>query len=169
MAQITWRESTLSSRKRFTVLLLAFLFHNAEETYSICHYAPVNPFPAIQTLSCLQFLVAVSVISAAGVILFSLAVLSSKQQKYLLISTGLSAALLLNAIVPHIVTGLLTLKYTPGLFTAVFLILPLSLILLKTNRQLYESRARFGKHIILFLVPAYLFFALVTRLTLSVF
>jgi hypothetical protein len=160
------KTSIASSRWLFTALLLAFLIHNSEETFTICRYPAGNPFIKIQILNCEQFLAAVSVISAAAIVLYLAAMRSSVSlRKYFFISTGLSAALLLNAIIPHLFVALLTWHYTPGLISIVLLILPLSILVLNTNRQHYNKRHELTRDAIYFIIPAYLFFALVTRLT----
>ena len=167
MNQYTDQTSIKNSRRLFAALLLAFLIHNAEEAFTICRYPVANPFLNIRILSCVQFLVAVSVISALAVILYLAAARpSANLRKYLFISTGLSAALLLNSIIPHLLLALLTRHYTPGIISAVILILPLSILVINRNRQLYGKWNLLMKDVILFMIPAYLFFALLTRLTL---
>lgn len=156
-----------SARRLFTALLLVFLIHNSEEAFTICRYPAVNPFINLQILNCKQFLVSVSVISTAAIILYIVAIRSTAtHSKYLFISTGLSAALLLNAFIPHLLVALLTLHYTPGLITAVLLILPFSILVLHRNSPQYKKRNKQTRDAILFIIPAYLFFALVTRLSL---
>ncbi len=170
MNQFTDQTSIKNSRRLFAELLLAFLIHNAEEAFTICHYPAVNPFLNIRFLSCAQFLVAVSVISAVAVILYLAAARpSASQRKYLFISTGLSAALLLNSIIPHLLLALLTWQYTPGIISAVILILPISILVLHRNRQQYGKWNKLIRDAILFMIPAYLFFALLTRSTLLFF
>ncbi len=162
--------SLTSSRRLFTVLLLAFLIHNAEEAYTICYFPTVNPLINIQILNCEQFLVAVSVISTVVIVLYMIAARSMvTPNRYLFISTGLAAALLLNAIVPHLLVALLTWQFTPGIFSTVLLIIPLSILMLSRNREHYKSRREQIRHAILFTIPAYLFFVLVTRLSMLYF
>lgn len=161
------KTSISPTRRLFTALVLAFFIHNAEETYTICWYPTENPFIKIQTLNCEQFLVAVTVISLATFVLYLAAVqISVNQRKYLFISTGLSAALLLNSIIPHLLVAILTWHYTPGIISTVLLILPLSILLLSRNREQYNNRREMIVHAILFIIPAYLFFGLVARLTM---
>jgi len=158
--------SAFTSLKPFTALLAVFLIHNAEEAFTICNYPTVSYFEGIQTLSCRQFLVSVSVISTVAILLYLLAVFSKSPKKYVFISSGLAAALLLNTIIPHLLVALLTWQYTPGLFAALLLVCPISVLVVARNRQQYSNRSRFFNQILLFIIPAYLFFALVTRLTM---
>ncbi|HNW53622.1 MAG TPA: hypothetical protein PKN21_05085, partial [Bacteroidales bacterium] len=69
-------------------------------------------------------------------------------------------------IIPHLLLALLTWHYTPGIISAVILILPLSILVINRNRQLYGKWNLLMKDVILFMIPAYLLFALFTRLTL---
>ena len=170
MNQYTDQTSLKNSRRLFAALLAAFLIHNAEEAFTICRYPIVNPILNIRILSCAQFLVAVSVISAVAVVLYLAAARpSANLRKYLFISTGLSASLLLNSIIPHLLSALLTWQYTPGIISAVVLILPISILVLHRNRQQYGKWNKLMRDAILFMIPAYLFFALLTRITLLFF
>jgi hypothetical protein len=149
-----------TSRSAFTALIAAFLLHNVEEAITICRYPVENPFPAIQPASCSQFIVAVSILSAAGLAAFIIAVRTKKYPVYNFISTGLAAALLLNVFIPHLFVAIYTLHYTPGLATAILMNLPFSLLVLIKNRPHFKNTTQFFKTIIIFLILGYLLFAI---------
>jgi len=152
--------SGLTSRSAFTALVAAFLLHNVEEALTICRCTVENPFPAIQLVSCSQFLFAISILSIAGLAAFIIAMQSKKISVYNFISTGLAAALLLNVFIPHIFVAIFTLHYTPGLVTAILLNLPFSLIVLTKNWPYYKNKSQFFKTIFIFLILGYLLFAI---------
>jgi FtsH-binding integral membrane protein len=83
---------------------------------------------------------------------------------YNFISTGLAAALLLNVLIPHLLVAIYTFHYTPGLFTAILMNLPLSLVVLIKNRPNYKSTIQFSRAIFIFLIFGYLLFAITMRL-----
>jgi hypothetical protein len=151
--------SGLTSRSAFTALIAAFLLHNIEEAITICRYPVENPFPFIQPASCSQFMVSVSILSAAGLAAFIIAMRTKKHPVYNFISTGLAAALLLNVLVPHLFVAIYTLHYTPGLATAILMNLPFSLMVLIKNRPNYKSTIQFSRTIFIFLILGYLLFA----------
>jgi hypothetical protein len=151
---------TISSRSAFTALIAAFLLHNVEEAIFICRYPVENQFPFIQPASCSQFMVSVSILSAAGLAAFIIAMRSKKYPVYNFISTGLAAALLLNVLMPHLFLAIYTLHYTPGLVTAILLNLPLSLMVLIKNRPNYRSTIQFSRTILIFLILGYVLFAI---------
>ena len=154
----------ISSRSAFTALIAAFLLHNVEEAITICRYPVENPFPAIQPASCRQFLVAVSILSVAGLVVYIFAMRTKKIPVYHFISTGLAAVLLLNVLMPHVFVAIYTLHYTPGLVSAVLLNLPLSLIVLIKNHKLYHTKLQFVKNIFIGFLIGYLLFAAIMRL-----
>ncbi len=152
--------SGLSLQAAFTALVVAFMIHNLEEAITICRFPVENPFPFIKPASCSQFIVSVSIISAAGLIALVIALRTERQSVYNFISTGLAAVLLLNVFVPHFTVAIYTFHYTPGLVSAMFINLPLSLLVLTKNRPLYTIRKQFLRHIFIFLIIGYVFFAL---------
>jgi len=150
----------ISSRSAFTALIAAFLLHNVEEAITICRYPVENPFPAIQPASCRQFLVAVSILSVAGLLVYIFAMRTKKIPVYYFISTGLAAVLLLNVLMPHVFVAIYTLHYTPGLVSAILLNLPFSLMVLIKNRSKHKSTIQFSRTIFIFLILGYLLFAI---------
>lgn len=141
-------------------MVAAFLGHNTEEAVSICRYPVETPFAAFKPAGCEQFIVAVSILSVAVLVAAGIALKTSKQSVYNFISTGIAASLLLNALVPHVLIAIYTLHYTPGLVSAIALILPLSLLLLVKNKPRFRSNQQFYRNIAYFMIIAYLIFAL---------
>lgn len=152
--------SEITSRSVFTALIAAFFIHNIEEAITICRFQVENPFPFIQPASCNQFVVAVSIVSAAGLSAFIMSVQTKNINVYNFISTGLAAALFFNVLIPHLLVAIYTLHYTPGLVSALLLNLPLSLLVMIKNRPYYTSRNKFLKHISVFLIIGYILFAI---------
>jgi hypothetical protein len=150
-----------TARKAFAALIVSFLFHNIEEAVSICSYPVQNPVSFIKPASCHQFLWAVSIISLIVIAFFIVAIRTKNSTFYLLISTSIASGLVLNVLIPHIFIAVYTLKYTPGLLTAVLLNLPLGLITLFKNRSVFSNRKQFYRFIGIGLVIGYLIFVVV--------
>jgi len=156
--------SGLTSRKAFTALIAAFLLHNIEEAITICRYPVENPFPFIQPANCNQFIWAVSILSVVILLVFIFSMYTENILQYNFISTGIAAVLLFNVLIPHMLIGLYTFQYTPGLVSAVMLNLPLSLLVLSKNRPNYTSNKIFLRHIFTFLIAGYLLFVMIMGL-----
>lgn len=150
----------------FTILIIAFIFHNIEEAVSICSYPVQSPVSFIKPSTCSQFIVAVTIISAVILLAFAIAIRTKKPATYLLISTAIASGLVLNVLIPHLFVAFYTFNYTPGLITAVALNLPLGLLTLHKNRSTCTYRKQFYQHVGIGLVVGYLFFALVMSLVL---
>lgn len=161
--------STYNSRTAFTLLVTAFIIHNIEETVFICRYPVQSPVSFIQPANCSQFLWAVSIISLSVIIAYAVAIRSKDQAIYLFISTAVSAGLFINALIPHAFLAAYTLNYTPGLISAVLLNLPLSIIVLKKNRNTVANSRRFLKYVLLGILIGYLIFAVTMGLVLYFF
>jgi hypothetical protein len=157
-----------SSHNAFRALIVAILFHNAEEAFMICKYPIVSPIKALKPLNCEQFLVAVSIISFAVVIAYIIAAGAKKASSYLLISTAIASAMFLNVFVPHLLTAIYLASYTPGIVTAITLILPLGFITLSKNKSASKTRKQFFSNVALGLVFGYLFFAGILQFVLFI-
>lgn len=149
-----------TSRTSFTALVVAFLIHNIEEAIFICRFPVVSPVSFIQPASCSQFILAVSIVSAACIFAYLVALQTKNPVTYLFLSTAFGAATLLNVFVPHIAISIYTSNYTPGLFSAVILILPFSVMLLFKNKQSYTTRKQMLIHIASGLGIGYFLFAI---------
>jgi len=152
--------STLfSSRKALTLLTGAFILHNAEEAVTMAFKPTVSPVSFIEPPTYNQFLVAVSILTIAGIVAYVAAMNTKKFKTYLFISTALAAALLFNAFIPHVAVAVYTLKYTPGFATALFLNLPFSTLVLSKNKPYFDNRKQMFQYIAAGLAAGYALFA----------
>jgi hypothetical protein len=150
----------VSSRIIFTLLIVAFWVHNCEEAIVMRSTTAESPVEAIKPLAYNQFLIAVSLISVIALAFYVFALKTRSDKTYLFISTVIAAGLLINAFIPHLVVAIYTIRYTPGLVTAILLIVPISLWLLSRNEPLFESRRQMAYQIFIGLLIAYGLFAI---------
>ncbi len=150
----------ITSRKAFTLLTGVFILHNLEEAITMNLQKIGSPVSFIQPPTYNQFLFAVSALTIAGIIAYVAAMRTKNIKTYLFISTAVAVALLFNAFIPHVVVALYTMKYTPGLVTAILLNLPLSLLLISKNKPFFESRKQMLFYIAVGLAAGYALFAL---------
>lgn len=131
------RKSRLSSlefkNNLIKLLPFVFTFHNLEEIIFI-ENQPSNNFLKSSTFNTTQveFVFAAIVFSIIGFIL----VFGLKRSKhYPLIINAFSGALFLNSFFPHILSSIIFRAYTPGVVTAIILIIPTTGFILKNNYQ----------------------------------
>jgi len=151
------------------MLIAAFLLHNSEEAIMMYGKAAESPVSFVKPLNFSQFLIAVTFLSVVAIIAYIAAMKSKSSSVYLFISTAIAAAMLLNVFIPHIAINLMTLKYTPGLTTAVTLNLPISLLMLSKNKQYFRSRKQMFLYLLTGLVIGYGLFAASTALVKMLF
>jgi len=112
------------------IFLFGFTLHNIEEAVWLpqwSQYAKRFQEPVESN----QFIFAVIIITMMGFLLTALDVLwghSASLINYLYL--GFIGMMGINTLFPHLVTTVLLKKYSPGLITALFLNLPLSLIII---------------------------------------
>ena len=113
----------------FVPVLLAI--HNFEEAPFMENWSRRLPIKLPFAITTRQFVIAVTFLTIAGflVTFYALKYLES-QTAYLLI-LGIQAIMLFNAFVPHIATTIRFRMYSPGLVTAILLIVPFSLYLFR--------------------------------------
>lgn len=155
------RNTGFTSRKAFTVLTAGFVLHNAEEALTMPGQQSVEHFSFVQLPTYNQFLLSVAILTIAALFAYIAAMRTQNGKTYLFISTAIAAALLFNVFVPHLAAAALTLKYTPGLITAVLLNLPFSILLLKLNKPLFADRRQMIIYILGGFGAGYLVFAAV--------
>lgn len=114
----------MNALKNIKILPFAFAIHNFEEAWAICNtrYFNQNPFVADTT----QFIIAVSLFTALGFVLVFGKTLYKNTRYYQYAITGFSGMLFLNVFFPHVLSSLYLQNYTPGLISALLLILPLT-------------------------------------------
>jgi hypothetical protein len=158
------RTTGFTSRKAFTLLTAGFVLHNVEEALTMPRQYSMSPVSFIQLPTYGQFLFSVAVLTAVALFAYIAAMRTQNGKTYLFISTAIAAALLFNVFVPHLAAAAYTVKYTPGLITAVLLNLPFSILVLKLNKPIFTDR----KQLFLFVLggfgAGYLLFAAVMGL-----
>ena len=157
---IIMKLSEFSSRKALTLLTGAFILHNTEEAVTMLFQPVESPVSFIHPPTYNQFLFAVSALTIAGIIAYLAAMRTKNIKTYLFISTAVAAALLLNVFIPHVVVALYTMKYTPGLVSAIMLNLPFSLHLLSKNKPSFQNHKQMLFYIAVGLAAGYALFAL---------
>jgi Protein of unknown function with HXXEE motif len=120
-------DRTLNLQQALWSVPLCLSLHNLEEALGIGKLVPLlrQMLPWFR-LSTRQFLWLLALVTLA---VWAIAVLAAPPER-LAILVGVQAALLVNALVPHIVLSMRLRRYTPGGATAVLLNLPVSLYLL---------------------------------------
>lgn len=122
-------------------LPFAFMAHNIEEAVAIGNTKNLIFNAHINTT---QFVIATSLFTILGFALVFGKKMYRNERSYEYAITGFSGMLFLNAFFPHILSAVYFRTYTPGVITAVALILPLtSIILSKTYQSKEFSNNRF--------------------------
>jgi hypothetical protein len=100
--------------------------HNIEEAPFMERWYKRLPMKLPLTITTRQFVIAVTFITLAGFVLTYLGVEYLANQTGYLLVLGMQAILLFNAFVPHIATTIRFRMYSPGVITAVLIMLPFS-------------------------------------------
>ena len=124
--------------KLYRIFPYLFLLHNAEEAMFIEH-SPVKTWLSENVQ--LQFSIAVILIT---VLAFVVCEITRKTRHYDFIMTAFAGMLFLNVFFPHLISAVVLGCYTPGVVTAVFIILPATSYILWSNyRKAIFSRRQF--------------------------
>lgn len=105
--------------------------HNMEEAPFMENWYKRLPVKLPLTVTTRQFVIAVTFITIAGFMITYLGVEYMANQTGFLLILGMQAILLFNAFVPHIVTTIRFRMYSPGVVTAVLIMLPFSFYLFR--------------------------------------
>ena len=105
--------------------------HNIEEAPFMERWSKRLPVKLPFTVTTRQFVIAVTVITIAGFIITYLGVEYLANQTGYVLVLGMQALLLFNAFVPHIATTIRFRMYSPGVITAVLIMLPFSFYLFR--------------------------------------
>jgi hypothetical protein len=105
--------------------------HNIEEAPFMENWSKRLPVKLPLTVTTRQFVIAVTVITIAGFIITYLGVEYFANQTGYVLVLGMQALLLFNAFVPHIATTIRFRMYSPGVITAVLIMLPFSFYLFR--------------------------------------
>ncbi|HEX6034012.1 MAG TPA: HXXEE domain-containing protein [Anaerolineales bacterium] len=117
---------------RMLWLVPVFLtIHNMEEAPFMEKWYEHLPMKLPFTVTTRQFAIAVTFITIAGFVVTYVGVEYLANQAGHLIVLGMQAILLFNAFVPHIVTTIRFRMYSPGVISAVLIMLPFSFFLFR--------------------------------------
>lgn len=108
-----------------------FAFHNMEEAPFMERWSQRLPLKIHPTVSTRQFVVAVTFLTLAGFLLTYLGVEYLSNQTGYLIVLAIQTILFFNAFIPHIASTVRFRMYSPGVITAVLIILPFSFYLFR--------------------------------------
>jgi hypothetical protein len=103
--------------------------HNLEEAPLMESWAKRLPVKLPLTITTRQFVIAVTFITLAGFVLTYIGVEYLANQTGYLLVLGMQVILAFNAFVPHITTTIRFRMYSPGVITAVLIMLPFSFYL----------------------------------------
>jgi Protein of unknown function with HXXEE motif len=113
--------------ERLLWLVPIFLtIHNIEEAPFMENWYKRLPIKIPLTIKTRQFVIAVTFITLAGFIVTYFGVEYLANQTGYLLVLGMQAILLFNAFVPHIATTIRFHTYSPGVITAILILLPFS-------------------------------------------
>jgi hypothetical protein len=105
--------------------------HNLEEAPLMESWYKRLPMKIPLTITTRQFVIAVTFITVAGFLLTYIGVEYLASPTGYLLVLGMQAILLFNAFVPHIATTIRFRMYSPGVITAVLIMLPFSFYLFR--------------------------------------
>ena len=118
--------------ERLLWLVPIFLtIHNLEEAPFMESWYKRLPVKIPFTITTRQFVIAVTFITIAGFILTYVGVEYLANPAGYSLVLGMQAILLLNAFIPHIATTIRFRMYSPGVITAVLVLIPFSLYLFR--------------------------------------
>jgi len=108
--------------RQISLLPILFMLHNIEEVIAIHFMNDIHFLSAIHHIS--QFIIAVLLFTILGFIVVFWKSIYKTNTQYQYIVLGFTGMLFLNSFFPHILSAIYFRRYTPGLITAFFLILP---------------------------------------------
>jgi hypothetical protein len=111
--------------------------HNIEEAPFMEGWSKRLPLKIHPTVTTRQFMIAVTFLTLAGFLITYFGVEYLANQTGYLIVLGIQAILLFNTFVPHLATTIRFRMYSPGVITAILIILPFSYYLFQ--RALNEN------------------------------
>jgi hypothetical protein len=127
---VTFLDS-LSFDRLLWLVPIFFTLHNLEEAPFMKNWSKRLPLKIHPTVTTGQFVIAVTFITIAGFLLTYFGVEYLANQTGYLIVLGIQIILFFNAFIPHIASTILFRMYSPGVITAVLIILPFSVYLFR--------------------------------------
>ena len=123
----------------FTQLLwgvpILLAIHNLEEAPFMEKWSRELPLPIHPIVSTRQFIAAVTLLTVAGFAVTYFGIADIKQPIGMWAVFEIQMIMLVNAIVPHLASTLRFRRYSPGIFTAIFLNFPFSIYLFQRAMQ----------------------------------
>jgi hypothetical protein len=131
---------SLSFEQLLWLVPILLAIHNLEEAPFMESWSKRLPIKLPFTITTRQFVIAVTFLTIAGFVVTFVALEYWSHQTAYLIILGIQAILLFNAFIPHIATTIRFRVYSPGVITAILLIIPFSLYLFR--RAFHENIIR---------------------------
>jgi uncharacterized protein with HXXEE motif len=123
--------SSISFERLLWLMPVFLTIHNIEEAAFIEGWHRSLPIKVHLAITRRQFVIAVTFITLAGFALTYVGVEYLASRTGYLLILGMQAILLVNAFVPHIAGTILFRRYSPGVITAVLIMLPFSFYLFR--------------------------------------
>jgi hypothetical protein len=140
--------NSLSFDRLLWLVPVLLAVHNLEEAPFMESWSKKLPFKFPFSITTRQFVIAVTFLTIAGFLLTYVALEYLENEAGYLIILGMQAILLFNAFVPHVATTVRFRLYSPGVVTAVLLIIPFSFYLFR--RAFHENILNGNQLLILF-------------------
>jgi hypothetical protein len=119
--------------RAYFLLPFAFLFHNLEEALAMEAWSKKMISPIQPTVTSRQFAVAALMITLIGFAVAGSKFFLKSNRKYDFLMTAFAGMIFLNVFFPHLVGALAFGQYVPGVLTALFMNLPLTLYIFFAN------------------------------------
>lgn len=118
--------NTLSFDRLLWFVPIFFALHNLEEAPFMESWSRRLPMKLPVTITTRQFVIAVTFLTLGGFLLTYIALEYLAKQIGYWVVLGIQAVMLFNAFIPHIATTVRFRMYSPGVITAVLIMLPFS-------------------------------------------
>lgn len=123
--------NTLSLDRLLWLVPIFFAIHNLEEAPFMESWSQRLPMKLPMTITTRQFVIAVTFLTLGGFLLTYIALEYLANPTGYWIVLGIQAAMLFNAFIPHIAMTIRFRMYSPGVITAVLIMLPFSFYLFR--------------------------------------
>jgi hypothetical protein len=117
----------------YLLLPFAFLLHNFEEILGIEEWLKKIPLPVDPIVSTKQFAIAAVIFTIIGFLATFSKIFFKTDKKYDFLMTAFAGMIFLNVFFPHLIATIAYGTYAPGVLTAVFINLPLTLYIFFAN------------------------------------
>lgn len=117
----------------YLLLPFAFLLHNLEEIPGMEEWSKKISLPINLFVSTKQFAIAAVIFTIIGFLLTFSKIFFKTDKKYDFLMTAFAGMIFLNVFFPHLIATIVYGTYAPGILTAVFINLPLTLYIFFAN------------------------------------